>query len=465
MTDKATLLAGIEASGVVDFSNLHSLLTGLVTEAGVTPQDFGAAADGSTDDLAAFDSATAAAVASGKNLVIPPGTYYLSDTWSITDDDLVVFAWGATILAGGTAEAVQLGQDGARVQRTKFFGGSIIRSSASYANGAGLRLRNANWCEVCPEYVYGFEYGVSIRGTTGQGSSYNRVRAGNVVDCKFPLEIFATGASAFSNENIVEGGRWGYSSSGPDATGGYNVYISAASSGALPNNNKLIGVSLESSKATDSPTAPIYNNGIRQRIIAPRFEGTWTSSFHIVEGADVAASVARNYYDGGRDLDPSKVSVEGVRVRIVGENGVYHKGGDGTNPIHETQEASSDLNVAWRHRNQSGNTVFELHSDGGLVLGSNQDAEIRQVSHASATALDFGSISAGGTATADLSMTSLGTADVWVSAAPKSSLGADFSIAEMYPIAGGIRVRVRNHGGSAATPNAVDWAGVGILFA
>ena len=51
----------------------------------VTPQMFGAVADGTTDDKTAFETA----INSGKQVIIPPGNYYLSDT--IFSDDSVIY--------------------------------------------------------------------------------------------------------------------------------------------------------------------------------------------------------------------------------------------------------------------------------------------------------------------------------------------------------------------------------------
>lgn len=51
----------------------------------VTPQMYGAKADGVTDDLTAFN----AAIASGKQVIIPEGSYYLSET--IFSDDSIIY--------------------------------------------------------------------------------------------------------------------------------------------------------------------------------------------------------------------------------------------------------------------------------------------------------------------------------------------------------------------------------------
>lgn len=51
----------------------------------VTPQMYGAAADGVTDDLTAFN----AAIASGKQVIIPAGSYFLSET--IFSDESVIY--------------------------------------------------------------------------------------------------------------------------------------------------------------------------------------------------------------------------------------------------------------------------------------------------------------------------------------------------------------------------------------
>lgn len=61
-------------------------------------KDFGATGNGSTDDYAAIILAYSAAVASGKSLAFPPGTYVLGTNWVISTGGVRIFAIGLVIL-------------------------------------------------------------------------------------------------------------------------------------------------------------------------------------------------------------------------------------------------------------------------------------------------------------------------------------------------------------------------------
>jgi hypothetical protein len=422
-------------------------------DAGLNVLAFGAVGDGTTDDLAVFNAAVAAAA--GGVLTIPATTYYLSDTWKITKNNTTIIAYGATFETDATAECVQLGDDGQRIQYTKFYGGEFLRTGAAdYSAGAGFRLLNANWCVAELEKISGFRFGLSLRGTAGQGTSYCEAKCHSSVDCLFPLEIYAEGVGGFCNENIIFGGRYGYSSYGPDATGGYNVLIDTDGVASAPNQNRLYGCALESAKASDSPTASVYNNGVRNLFDDLRFEGAWTSSFLVIEGPNVTLSVGRNIYRNGRGLSgKSKVDLDGGRVLIVGEEGIYHKGGDGANAIYESQEANSNGNVVWRHRDVAGNVVFEMNAVGHLTLGENQTATLKEVYFVE-QALVFGTVAAGGVSDVLVSIPGVGNSKFVVIATPQSHPGTGLAWGAI--TAGANQVRIRLINGTAAPIASID---------
>lgn len=69
---------------------------------GIRPEAFGARGDGTTDDIAAFYSATLAAYQTGKSIVLTPGkTYLLSDIWML-HGNIHVWGNGAVIYNTGT---------------------------------------------------------------------------------------------------------------------------------------------------------------------------------------------------------------------------------------------------------------------------------------------------------------------------------------------------------------------------
>lgn len=75
----------------------------------VTPQEYGAVADGVADDLAAIVAATAAAVAEDRGLHFPDGTYAFSGTLDFTHKNLrVTFGTFSVLKHTGTGKAVQI---------------------------------------------------------------------------------------------------------------------------------------------------------------------------------------------------------------------------------------------------------------------------------------------------------------------------------------------------------------------
>lgn len=75
----------------------------------VTPQEFGALADGNADDFAAINLAKAAAVSQGRGLHFPDGVYAHSGTLDFTHYNLkITFGTFATLFHTGVGKAVQV---------------------------------------------------------------------------------------------------------------------------------------------------------------------------------------------------------------------------------------------------------------------------------------------------------------------------------------------------------------------
>jgi hypothetical protein len=124
----------------------------------VTPQDFGAVGDGSTDDGAAFADAIAFLKAQAANdsgiykgsnrLRIPSGHYYLGTTTLDITHTLIIEGEG-TGQAGGTATKLRWAENttGIRVQRYNTSGAGAVDSPTHYGGDAttirGLHLRGA----------------------------------------------------------------------------------------------------------------------------------------------------------------------------------------------------------------------------------------------------------------------------------------------------------------------------------
>jgi hypothetical protein len=138
-----------------------------VRETCVTPQDFGAVGDNSTDDSAAFQAAFTA----GSNVYVPPGTYYLGNTaLTVTNEAFRLFGagLGVSVLrwngsSGGISVSqssaayhteisdISLHQSGAGVGTAIAYDGSGQKSAGTIQNRNSPRLLLEN---------------ISLRGTT-----------------------------------------------------------------------------------------------------------------------------------------------------------------------------------------------------------------------------------------------------------------------------------------------------------
>jgi hypothetical protein len=101
-------------------------------------KDFGAIGDSVTDDQAAFQSAVDAAIAGGKSLFIPPGTYFISNPINILAEDGILVegvSGQSTLLTGTTNSAIVIG-DNASEQRHNYIRNIRIISAGANSQPA-----------------------------------------------------------------------------------------------------------------------------------------------------------------------------------------------------------------------------------------------------------------------------------------------------------------------------------------
>jgi hypothetical protein len=155
----------------------------------VTPQQYGALADGS-DDYQAFVDAIAAAVAAGhKTVYVPPGTYDLGTRLLITDDNVCIYGLSrrTTIIRRRSgATLVNLIHIGLTSGTTTITGVKITGigfDGNGSCSDAAVKLRNANYCEVSNVRCYS---------ATGDGIKSDTrtsiINTGNVRNCYFDIE-------------------------------------------------------------------------------------------------------------------------------------------------------------------------------------------------------------------------------------------------------------------------------------
>lgn len=147
--------------------------------------DYGAAGDGTTDDLAKFNQAiTDLKSANGGVLFIPSGVYYLSSAWTLTN------AHGITVMGGGVKYEpnATLGATHARLKFDTAGGGiSVVDSrgcnfrniyvdgSATVTNGITLdRLKFSTWENVFTDNIATCGWLLTeTSGTTDESNSWN----------------------------------------------------------------------------------------------------------------------------------------------------------------------------------------------------------------------------------------------------------------------------------------------------
>jgi len=99
---------------------------------------YSAAGDGSADDTAALDSASAAAIATGAPLYLPPGSYRRTTAWDLRADGLVMFGAGALkttiVQASANTPILLLGRQFQHVSDLKLTYATAQPSTATSAN-------------------------------------------------------------------------------------------------------------------------------------------------------------------------------------------------------------------------------------------------------------------------------------------------------------------------------------------
>src|SRR5579862_4689310 len=88
-------IPGVDMSLGVGSQNVKLLASSFVNATFVTPQQFGATADGSHDDLPAINAAISAVSSAGGIVFFPPGVYAISGPVQIRSPDVTLQGSGA----------------------------------------------------------------------------------------------------------------------------------------------------------------------------------------------------------------------------------------------------------------------------------------------------------------------------------------------------------------------------------
>lgn len=152
----------------------------------VTPQMYGAAGDGVTDDAASFASAMAAASSGGRTLYVPAGNYLLGSTVDVTTD--LACARGALLIYTGSGACLQ-------VRNKKELRLSHVQMDLSGAGAAAIGLDIAGcWQSEFSQ--------VMIRMSTNAGTSQEGVRIASSATNYMPWGSYILN---FYNLNLFNG--------------------------------------------------------------------------------------------------------------------------------------------------------------------------------------------------------------------------------------------------------------------
>lgn len=265
----------------------------------VTPQQYGAVADGVADDTAALNAAAAAACALG-DATLDLGAYTYATTGTVTFG-CQVDGSQATINYSGADVAVLAGSDtpGATVARKKVHLPRVVCATRPVSGwdgtSVGVKLSNLNTCQITVPFVKDFEQGLLVYGK-GAGCAYNTITLGALWENHKQLTLDSD-AAGYTNQNTFLGGRLQQTlnrGAVNDDTAANQVLI-GVTPGSVPNNNTFVGTSLEG----DGPAyyrADI--NGWNNQFMNCRWENVGGES-----RVRFAANAIGNVIDGGYNAD------------------------------------------------------------------------------------------------------------------------------------------------------------------
>lgn len=201
----------------------------------VNPRQFGAVGDGAADDTLALQRAANEAAAQGAMLVIPRGTYRITDTVTFPGAIPTVFQQGLISYAGPAGRAaLVVGDGGTAANRCRrYLGLRVERATlASWLDEAdvGIRLRNMDSSLIEVLQAERFTIGVQTFGD-GRGFEDSTLILGRLVDNRYALDIRTNLSTAWNNSNRYIGGHFANSSATWPLLSRFGVRFSRAAGG------------------------------------------------------------------------------------------------------------------------------------------------------------------------------------------------------------------------------------------
>lgn len=214
-------------------------------------------------------------------LIVPPGNYSNTDTWTFDLPNYSTVEFLGDVTSTVSAKpAIRIGSSTTNVFGLLVTGVDVVRSTDDNSSGSiGVELANLVWSKVHVRRAHGFTDGVLCNGTQSNGGvSYLDLTMGLCYNNKRNLRFTASG-SGYCNEINVHGGRFGYSSAYADYTGTVNLTIDHFATARL-NNIRLFGPSFE---AVNAATRAAVISGRYCLIVSPRMENPADSTGFAIE--------------------------------------------------------------------------------------------------------------------------------------------------------------------------------------
>ncbi len=332
----------------------------------VTPEMFGAAADGITDDKIAIDAAIAFVAAnSGTHLLFNQKSYATSGTVDLTTVKVTV-SRGATIVPTHDGTAVQYaGASGTIIQSPRLEGNLRV----AWATVDWTKDRLAFLIQNCYFGVFGVSWynatrGIKVHGN-GTGCVYNEITIGEGFRANVGIWLSSETATGWSNANKFSGGRL----YGARAVAG-SLYEAQAGhicfdDSLYQSNGNEFDLSLEWS-GTGFRLARM--GGIRNRLY-PRYaeldsgDTTWivdTGTENLIDCEGVAYLAG---YDPSLAGSANRVDVSGAtRPMVRGQQSYFDAGGTGAD-IRKVQ--STTRPAIWAQNSGSGAAVRAQNTSSG----------------------------------------------------------------------------------------------------
>ncbi len=416
-------VAGLSGLSGIDGSALAVKLVGATTPRTlsgrlgdwVTPEDFGAAGDGTTDDSAAM----AAAVATGRPVWLGPRTYIVNGQWTITSPNVKLMgtagvstlrrgtqagngAWISVQAEGFLADGVIFDANRAAVQTDSWgvlvaaaclqssFRACAFLNAAGATLGSGLVFESSDPapcqhlvadCEFSENNVHGLWIQACADVTVMQCRAYNNGQHGLVADFSDPTfvqkvrRVRISGNRCWNNQRGISVGNFNATNLSPPTWGNANPdSISPVVSGNICHDNSIYGIAMsgwgcqvEGNVCTDNGIGIVDGAGILANMSASRVCGNMVSgtmTFGIDCGGATALDVQGNLVSG------AEIGINcggGIDVNVAGNSIQECPGWAVVAQNIETDGAGNNFGVASTRLAVVGNRVLQPTTTAGGI--------------------------------------------------------------------------------------------------